>query len=76
SELNICHEHPEFSQPLRRRLWDLHTMGIGVQDEPGDAFRAWGEIIKRNKDFRNDKVKPEAPLVEFHYAETSMTDLD
>uniref|UniRef100_UPI0005177396 phospholipase D-like domain-containing protein n=1 Tax=Pseudomonas syringae TaxID=317 RepID=UPI0005177396 len=20
SELNICHEHPEFSQPLRRRL--------------------------------------------------------
>lgn len=76
SELNICHEHPEFSQPLRRRLWDLHTKGFGVQDEPSDAFKAWGEIIKRNKDFQNSKLKPEAPLVEFYYAQTSMTDFD
>ncbi|MDU8616886.1 phospholipase D-like domain-containing protein, partial [Pseudomonas syringae pv. actinidiae] len=41
SELNICHEHPEFSQPLRRRLWDLHTKGQGVQDDPEEAFMAW-----------------------------------
>ncbi|NVL62436.1 phospholipase, partial [Pseudomonas syringae pv. actinidiae] len=60
----------------RRRLWDLHTKGFGVQDEPSDAFKAWGEIIKRNKDFQNSKLKPEAPLVEFYYAQTSMTDFD
>ncbi|GBH13907.1 hypothetical protein KPSA1_07401 [Pseudomonas syringae pv. actinidiae] len=47
-----------------------------MQDEPSDAFKAWGEIIKRNKDFQNSKLKPEAPLVEFYYAQTSMTDFD
>ncbi|WP_032621774.1 phospholipase D-like domain-containing protein, partial [Pseudomonas avellanae] len=76
SELNICHEHPEFSQPLRRRLWDLHTKGRGMQDDPKEAFAAWQEIIKRNKESRDNKLKPDAPLVEFLYAETSMTDFD
>ena len=30
SELNICHERPEITQPLRRRLWGLHTAGQGA----------------------------------------------
>ncbi|EPN46903.1 phospholipase D-like domain-containing protein, partial [Pseudomonas syringae] len=75
SELNICHEHPEFSQPLRRRLWDLHTKGFGVQDEPKEAFVAWEDIIRRNRK-RSKAGSPYAPLVEFQYTETSMTDFD
>ncbi|MEE5128789.1 phospholipase D-like domain-containing protein [Pseudomonas alliivorans] len=76
SELNICHEHPEFSQPLRRRLWDLHTMGLGGQDEPKEAFTAWQEIIEGNKRNKSKKLPPNAPVVEFYYSETTMTDFD
>ncbi|RMT60399.1 hypothetical protein ALP44_200000 [Pseudomonas syringae pv. theae] len=76
SELNICHEHPEFSQPLRRRLWDLHTKGRGMQDDPEEAFMAWGEIIKQNKEFKSKSSSPSASLVEFYYSETTMTDFD
>ncbi|KTC49447.1 hypothetical protein AO250_24465 [Pseudomonas syringae pv. actinidiae ICMP 19497] len=76
SELNICHEHPEFSQPLRRRLWDLHTKGFGVQDDPDMAFKAWEDIITINTDLRPKKRPPHAPLVEFNYIGTSMTDFD
>ncbi|NAT00022.1 phospholipase, partial [Pseudomonas syringae pv. actinidifoliorum] len=50
--------------------------GRGVQDDPKEAFAAWQEIIKRNKESRDNKLKPDAPLVEFLYAETSMTDFD
>ncbi|EPN48482.1 phospholipase D/transphosphatidylase, partial [Pseudomonas syringae pv. actinidiae ICMP 19094] len=67
---------PEFSQPLRRRLWDLHTKGQGVQDDPEEAFKAWENIIRQNNESRNNKLKPDAPLVEFHYTETSLTDFD
>ncbi|KEZ75187.1 phospholipase [Pseudomonas syringae pv. syringae FF5] len=76
SELNICHEHPEFSQPLRRRLWDLHTKGLGGQDEPEIAFKAWSAIIGNNKRLQSKKMSPYAPLNEFYYSDTSMTDLD
>ena len=76
SELNICHEHPEFSQPLRRRLWDLHTKGFGGQDEPEIAFKAWSAIIGNNKRLQSKKMSPYAPLNEFYYSDTSMTDLD
>ncbi|GAO95377.1 hypothetical protein PSA5_21690, partial [Pseudomonas syringae pv. actinidiae] len=76
SELNICHEHPEFSQPLRRRLWDLHTKGFGVQDEPSDAFETWQDVIDINKQLRPKNESPHAPLVEFHYSKKSMTDFD
>lgn len=40
SELNICHEHPAFSRPLRQRLWGMHTNRMGAQDEPELAFKA------------------------------------
>ncbi|RMT84973.1 hypothetical protein ALP40_200030 [Pseudomonas viridiflava] len=76
SELNICHEHADTTQQLRRRLWGLHTNGFGAQDEPQDAFKSWGEVIKRNKDFRNSKLKPDASIVEFHYGEANYKDLD
>ncbi|KPZ35659.1 hypothetical protein AN901_200386 [Pseudomonas syringae pv. theae] len=76
SELNICHEHADITQQLRRRLWNLHTNKIGAQDEPDMAFTAWLDIIVRNKRLFSNKLPPYAPLVEFLYSENSMADFD
>lgn len=76
SELNICHEHMGVTQPLRERLWNIHTkgMGVGKKDKSGrmdaaDAFKKWGDIMKENKKrIKNGyKESPYASLVEFHY---------
>jgi phosphatidylserine/phosphatidylglycerophosphate/cardiolipin synthase-like enzyme len=78
SELNIAHEWASETQALRRRLWDLHTAGKGMQDQPKAAFKAWQEIMKKNKDLRADEKgkQPCAPLVEFHYSPATLTNLD
>ncbi|MEE4802256.1 phospholipase D-like domain-containing protein, partial [Pseudomonas alliivorans] len=76
SELNICHEHADTTQQLRRRLWNLHTNSMGAQDEPSEAFDAWDEVIKKNRDLRSKKLSPNASLVEFHYGEANYKDLD
>jgi phosphatidylserine/phosphatidylglycerophosphate/cardiolipin synthase-like enzyme len=76
SELNIAHEWMSVTQALRRRLWDLHTDGKGVQEDVGKAFRAWQEIIKKNKEYRDDEAEPYAPLVEFYYGKAKLSDLD
>jgi phosphatidylserine/phosphatidylglycerophosphate/cardiolipin synthase-like enzyme len=78
SELNIAHEWASETQALRRRLWKLHTAGKGMQDQPKAAFKAWQEIIKKNKDLRADErgKQPCAPLVEFHYSPATLTNLD
>lgn len=76
SELNIVHEWMSVTQGLRRRLWDLHTGGKGGQDDPKVAFDAWQKIINSNKDRQSKKLTPDAPLVEFHYAEKTLKDLD
>jgi hypothetical protein len=61
---------------MRRRLWDLHTAGLGAQDDPDEAFKAWQEIIDKNKDFQSGKIAPYAPLVEFYYDKATLADLD
>ncbi|MNN09353.1 cardiolipin synthase 2 [compost metagenome] len=76
SELNIAHEWASVTQGLRRRLWEMHTNGVGAQDDPEEAFEAWQWIIDDNKDFQEDKEVPCAPLVEFHYGESDLSDLD
>lgn len=78
SELNIAHEWASVTQALRRRLWDLHTAGKGVQDDPEEAFDAWTGIIKKNKARQADKKAgvPWAPLIEFYYDEKTVKDLD
>ncbi|MNP63484.1 hypothetical protein D3C76_1588880 [compost metagenome] len=78
SELNIAHEWMSVTQALRRRLWDLHTDGKGVQEDAGDAFEAWQKIIDDNKDLQKDKENgvPDAPLVEFYYGKAKLQDLD
>ena len=78
SELNIAHEWVSVTRALRRRLWNLHTNGMGAQDDPAVAFKAWEEIIKKNKDRRADKKAgvPYAPIVEFYYGDKALKDLD
>ncbi|WLH68460.1 phosphatidylserine/phosphatidylglycerophosphate/cardiolipin synthase family protein [Pseudomonas sp. FP2309] len=76
SELNIAHEWMSVTQALRRRLWGLHTAGMGVQDEANSAFESWQEITRRNKELRQKKLRPYAPLVEFFYGEAKLSDLD
>lgn len=78
SELNIAHEWASETQALRRRLWDLHTAGKGMQNDPEAAFVAWQEIIDENKKIQDMEGggEPCAPLVRFHYGSDKLTDLD
>lgn len=78
SELNIAHEWASVTQGLRRRLWNLHTGGKGGQDDAGDAFDAWQDIIEDNKDRQEDKKSgvPATSLVEFHYDKEKLKDMD
>jgi phosphatidylserine/phosphatidylglycerophosphate/cardiolipin synthase-like enzyme len=76
SELNIAHEWASVTQAMRRRLWEMHTNGLGAQDDPKKAFEAWEDIINRNKDFQSKQLTPYAPLVEFYFGESDLSDLD
>ncbi|HEK1011527.1 TPA: phospholipase [Pseudomonas putida] len=74
SELNICHESPALSKSLRKHLWDLHTRGMGAQDDAAVAFRKWGDIIIENNNRQEqnrtpsiaEKKSPYASLIEFY----------
>ncbi|MEE5128804.1 phospholipase D-like domain-containing protein, partial [Pseudomonas alliivorans] len=76
SELNICHEHADTTQQLRRRLWNLHTNAFGAQDEPDVAFKAWSTIIGNNKRRASKNMPPYASLIEFHYGDAIYKDYD
>jgi phosphatidylserine/phosphatidylglycerophosphate/cardiolipin synthase-like enzyme len=78
SELNICHEHTAVTQPLRQRLWNIHTSGRGAQDDPAAAFKEWSYIINRNKALRDSKIPqpPIASLVGFYRDSTKRSRLD
>jgi len=53
------------TRPLRRKLWHDHTKGMGDHDDPAEAFKQWGKIIRRNADNRNNGIAPESSLIEF-----------
>ncbi|WP_454866474.1 phospholipase D-like domain-containing protein [Pseudomonas umsongensis] len=78
SELNIAHEWASVTRGLRRRLWEMHTGGMGAQDDPGAAFNEWQKIINKNRDRQDEKVvgAPYAPLVEFYYDKATLKDID
>mgnify|MGYP001407060012 FL=1 len=77
SELNIAHEWASETQALRRRLWELHTAGRGMQDDPKMAFEAWQDIITINKGLKDKKKSsPHAALVEFLYCPANLVNLD
>jgi len=76
SELNICHEHAGVTAPLRRRLWNIHTGGMGAQDDPGEAFEAWENIIQKNTDNQAKGLAPHASLIRFLYTKTKRSYAD
>ncbi|GDX04423.1 phosphatidylserine/phosphatidylglycerophosphate/cardiolipin synthase family protein [Buttiauxella sp. A111] len=77
SEMNIAHEWADVTKALRQRLWNLHTNGIGVQDEPDKAFKAWEYLLGKNEALQaKGKYTPEASLIKFLYNPVTLTDLD
>uniref|UniRef100_A0A0S4XHR4 Phospholipase d n=1 Tax=Ralstonia solanacearum TaxID=305 RepID=A0A0S4XHR4_RALSL len=81
SELNICHEHSGVTQPLRKKLWGIHTRpspsaraagndqhpmyGAAASDNTAEAFKGWGQIIAQNEKNQNAKLAPCASLIGF-----------
>ncbi|OAI58973.1 phospholipase [Ralstonia solanacearum] len=81
SELNICHEHSGVTQPLRKKLWGIHTRPSPSERAAGSpnnsiyinaagdnmpkAFTAWGKIIDRNTYNQRNNLAPCASLVGF-----------
>jgi phosphatidylserine/phosphatidylglycerophosphate/cardiolipin synthase-like enzyme len=78
SELNICHERMDVTQPLRRRLWNIHTGGIkdGASDTPKAAFDSWSDVIKRNETNRINGLAPVASLIGFSRTSTDRSNVD
>ncbi|MCS3425364.1 phosphatidylserine/phosphatidylglycerophosphate/cardiolipin synthase-like enzyme [Rahnella sp. BIGb0603] len=78
SEMNIAHDWGDVTKSLRQRLWKLHTNGVGMQDDPAEAFLSWERILKQNEDNQQPATKaaPEASLVKFLYNEPTLKDQD
>ncbi|WP_053570821.1 phospholipase D-like domain-containing protein [Caballeronia cordobensis] len=84
SELNICHESMKVTQPLREKLWRIHTGGMGVGEKDkngrlnaGSAFKKWEVIFGENKSRKyGTKDRPYASLVEFYRDKPSRSYLD
>jgi phosphatidylserine/phosphatidylglycerophosphate/cardiolipin synthase-like enzyme len=78
SELNICHERMDVTQPLRRHLWNIHTGGErnGASDVADDAATAWENIITRNARNQKNGLAPTASLIGFTWTGASRLRLD
>lgn len=78
SEMNIAHDWAEVTKSLRKRLWQIHTNGLGIQDDLNEAFLSWEKLLKQNEDNQQPATKaaPEASLVKFFYNEPTLKDQD
>jgi len=76
TELNIAHEWRSVTQALRRRLWGMHTGGMGDQDDSSKAFERWTKIIKENTKKRRAMSAPTVALVEFYFDSPIISDID
>jgi len=76
SEMNVAHHNDVISRAERLRIWALHTNGLGAQEDFGDAFEAWGELMKRNRDREEPGRSPIAPLREFIYRKDTVSRRD
>jgi phosphatidylserine/phosphatidylglycerophosphate/cardiolipin synthase-like enzyme len=70
SELNIMHDRPEITKPLREQQWDTYTRGGGEANvRPGtslkDAYIKWGDLMDDNAKAKKDMQSPKAQLHEF-----------
>ena len=83
SELNIFHERGDVTRPLREKLWDMHTngMGVGKDDASGRldtdyAFGRWTYVINNNADRQKRDDVPYASLVQFRRDDPKRSNLD
>jgi hypothetical protein len=76
SELNICHERMDVTQPLRRHLWNIHTNGTGAQDDPEIVSTHWDYIINQNASNQKNNLTPVASLIGFMWTSTKRLRLD
>jgi phosphatidylserine/phosphatidylglycerophosphate/cardiolipin synthase-like enzyme len=76
SELNIAHEWGSVTRDLRRRLWGMYTGGIEGQENAHDAFDIWRGLIKENKEKKDGRGCPDAPLVGFYFGEIYVRNWD
>lgn len=77
SEMNIAHDWAKVTKDLRRKLWNMHTSGRGVQDDPANAFDTWEDLLNKNKGRQDTKKnKPLAPLINFLYDKKIFKDQD
>lgn len=70
SELNIMHDRPEITKPLREQQWDTYTRGGGEANvRPGtslkEAYAKWGYLMKDNAIAKESNKSPKAQLHEF-----------
>jgi phosphatidylserine/phosphatidylglycerophosphate/cardiolipin synthase-like enzyme len=65
SELNIGMENCEVASSLRKRLWNIHTKGLGAQEDVEKAYAQWDNIITRNAKNQRENRAPIASLVGF-----------
>jgi phosphatidylserine/phosphatidylglycerophosphate/cardiolipin synthase-like enzyme len=76
SELNICHEHMGVTQPLRRKLWTIHTGSAGAQDDTQEAYKQWDRIIEHNASLQKAGQPPVASLIGFARASAKRSNVD
>lgn len=77
SEMNIAHDWARVTKAMRQRLWKLHTNGIGVQDDPDKAFKAWEDLLGDNEELQGTKEDaPKASLIKFLYKKATLKDQD
>jgi phosphatidylserine/phosphatidylglycerophosphate/cardiolipin synthase-like enzyme len=78
SELNICHERMDVTQPLRRHLWTVHTKGLhrATSDSIETAAQGWEYIISQNARREKNGDAPLASLVGFMWTGASRLRLD
>jgi phosphatidylserine/phosphatidylglycerophosphate/cardiolipin synthase-like enzyme len=77
SELNIVHDRPGITAPLRAEQWEWYTKGrvlAGTSLE--DAYKAWDNVMKSNAKARGDKDRPVAQLAEFLRTSAKITNSD
>ena len=83
TELNIMHDRPEITKPLRERQWDKYTRGVGADSARipvgtplEKAFYHWGKLMNDNAAAKESKQRPLAQLHEFMRTSDKITNSD
>jgi phosphatidylserine/phosphatidylglycerophosphate/cardiolipin synthase-like enzyme len=78
SELNIVHDRPEITAPLRAAQWERYTNGEVLSGTPlKKAFAKWGDIMELNAKIKSGRTEyPVAQLMQFLRSSDKITNSD